>query len=137
MKFSYSKQLVGNGEILFELWRVVYFEDGTEELLCVENYDDRCRWFDICDAHENMGEIDEEQMWEREEYEKVQEAKNMYPAGTRVMAFHMCDMKAPPIGTWGTVTYVDDIGTVHVNWDDGSTYDVVYGYDSVIKEEDL
>ena len=44
---------------------------------------------------------------------------------------------APPAGTCGTVSYVDDIGSIHVNWDTGSTLAIVYGVDSCmrIKEE--
>ena len=35
-------------------------------------------------------------------------------------------------GALGTVTYVDDIGTIHVAWDCGSTLGVVYGVDSCV-----
>jgi len=37
------------------------------------------------------------------------------------------DLKA---GATGTVMHVDDIGTIHVAWDCGSTLGVVYGVDS-------
>jgi len=36
-------------------------------------------------------------------------------------------------GTQGTVIDVDDIGTIHVLWDSGSTLGVVYGEDSCRK----
>ena len=52
-----------------------------------------------------------------------------YPKGTRVELVKMDDAKAPPIGTLGTVTTVDSIGTIHVNWDNGSTLGVVLGED--------
>ena len=39
------------------------------------------------------------------------------------------DMEA---GMLGTVTHVDDIGTIHVAWDCGSTLGVVYGVDACI-----
>jgi hypothetical protein len=41
----------------------------------------------------------------------------------------MDDIQAPPIGTKGTVTGVDDIGSIMVSWDNGSTLHVVYGED--------
>ena len=41
----------------------------------------------------------------------------------------MDDPQAPPIGTKGTVTHVDDIGTIHVAWDNGSSLGVAYGVD--------
>jgi hypothetical protein len=32
-------------------------------------------------------------------------------------------------GTRGTVTFVDDLGTVHVKWDDGGTLGLIAGED--------
>ena len=43
------------------------------------------------------------------------------------------DIMAPPAGTCGTVSYVDDIGSIHVNWDTGSTLAIVYGVDSCMR----
>ena len=53
--------------------------------------------------------------------EKVDFLRKMYLKGTRVELHHMDDPFAPPSGTKGTVTWVDDIGQIHVNWDNGST----------------
>ena len=52
-----------------------------------------------------------------------------YPKGTRVELVKMNDMQAPPLGTQGTVTHVDDIGTIMVDWDNGSKLGVVLGED--------
>ena len=41
----------------------------------------------------------------------------------------MDDVQAPPLGTQGTVTEVDDIGTIMVDWDNGSKLGVVLGED--------
>ncbi|WBW49428.1 DUF4314 domain-containing protein [Peptoniphilus equinus] len=41
----------------------------------------------------------------------------------------MEDIQAPPIGTKGTVRGVDDIGSIMVSWDNGSSLSVVYGED--------
>ena len=35
-----------------------------------------------------------------------------------------------PQGTRGTVTAVDDIGTIHVKWDTGSSLGIAYGVDA-------
>lgn len=56
-----------------------------------------------------------------------------YPVGTRVELVSMDDVQAPPIGTQGTVNGVDDIGSIMVSWDNGSSLSVVYGEDSVRK----
>ena len=60
--------------------------------------------------------------------------KEMYPKGTRVMLDSMDDDPRPvPPGTTGTVIAVDDIGTIHIAWDCGSSLGAVYGEDKVVK----
>lgn len=61
--------------------------------------------------------------------ETVERIRKQYPAGTRVELTHMKDEQAPPIGTTGTVVGVDDIGSIMVQWDNGSSLNVVYGED--------
>ena len=56
-----------------------------------------------------------------------------YPKGSRVELVKMDDIQAPPIGTQGTVTEVDDIGTIMVDWDNGSKLGVVLGEDTCRK----
>ena len=50
---------------------------------------------------------------------KLANLRGRYKPGTRVELIKMDDLQAPPCGTMGTVTYVDDIGTIHVLWDNG------------------
>lgn len=64
---------------------------------------------------------------------EVEWVRKCYPAGTRVVLVRMDDPQAPPVGTKGTVTGVDDIGSIMVNWDNGSGLNVVYGEDIVRK----
>jgi hypothetical protein len=45
----------------------------------------------------------------------------------------MDDGQAPPEGTKGTVMYVDDVGTVHVSWENGSSLGAVLGEDVIRK----
>ena len=63
----------------------------------------------------------------------IQFLKELYPTGTRVKLVEMNDIQAPPIGTLGTVMYVDDIGTIHIKWDNGSTLGAAYPEDRVTK----
>ena len=60
--------------------------------------------------------------------------KAEYPAGTRVELIRMEDeySRLKP-GDKGTVTGVDDIGTIHVSWDCGSSLGIAYGEDSCRK----
>ena len=52
--------------------------------------------------------------------EIVDRLRKEYPAGTRIELLEMDDFQAPPIGTQGTVTGVDDTGSLLVSWDTGS-----------------
>lgn len=59
--------------------------------------------------------------------------RKTYPSGTRVELIEMDDFEAPPIGTRGTVTGVDDTGDLMVHWDNGSGLYVIWGVDVVRK----
>lgn len=59
----------------------------------------------------------------------VQDLHKHFPAGTRVELVQTDDPQAPPIGTKGTVTGVDDTGSILVAWDTGCGLNVVYGVD--------
>ena len=72
--------------------------------------------------------------------EYLKALRERYPAGCRVRLNHMNDpyMGKLTEGELGTVMCVDDIGTIHVSWDCGSSLGVVLGEDSCtrIDEED-
>ena len=63
----------------------------------------------------------------------VESLRKQYPDGTRVELVQMDDVQAPPAGTRGTVTGVDDTGSLMVAWDNGSGLNVIYGEDIVRK----
>ena len=64
----------------------------------------------------------------------VEQLRKSYPQGTRVELINMNDpyTKLKP-GDRGTVSIVDDTGTIFVNWDCGSSLGVVYGEDHIRK----
>ena len=69
---------------------------------------------------------------------QLEQLRKEYPIGTRVELIHMDDpynKKLVP-GCRGTVRWVDDWGTIHVNWDCGSGLGVAYGEDSCRKVDD-
>ena len=70
--------------------------------------------------------------------ETLQRLREEYPAGARVELTRMSDPYNTSLfpGEKGTVISVDDIGTIHVKWDCGSSLGVVYGEDGcrVIKD---
>ncbi len=65
--------------------------------------------------------------------EIVERVRREYPVGTRVELVRMDDVQAPPIGTKGTVTGVDDTASVMVAWDNGSSLHAIYGVDKIRK----
>lgn len=59
----------------------------------------------------------------------VKTLRELYPAGTRIRLLKMDDIQAPPAGTEGTVTFVDDAGTIHMRWNTGSSLGLISGED--------
>ena len=69
--------------------------------------------------------------------ENLVNLKKMYPPGTRIRLIHMGDDEPTPVpdGTTGIVSYVDDVGTIHMTWDNGSSLGLIPDVDlfTVIK----
>ena len=68
--------------------------------------------------------------------EALHALRERFPKGTRVELVQMDDPQAPPIGTKGTVIGVDDIGSIMVRWDNGSSLNIDYGEDICRKVTD-
>jgi hypothetical protein len=60
----------------------------------------------------------------------LEQLRKDFPEGARVRLVEMEDVYAPPAGTLGTVRSVDDAGTIHVSWDNGSSLGLMYGADT-------
>ena len=65
--------------------------------------------------------------------EQVERLRQRYPTGTRIVLHSMDDVQAPPLGTMGTVVYVDDMGLIGIEWDNGSALSLIPGEDSFSK----
>ena len=69
--------------------------------------------------------------------EMLKQIKEYYPPGTRVRLIHMSDPYTNlRQGDQGTVIMVDDIGTIHVNWDRGSMLGIIFGEDECQRIEE-
>ena len=71
---------------------------------------------------------------------RIESIKQRYPEGTRICVDSMGDDPRPiESGTKGTVIWVDDIGTVHCNFDNGRRLGLIVGEDSfhVIQQEEV
>lgn len=64
--------------------------------------------------------------------EQLKALREQYPKGCRVRLNRMDDPYRLDLieGSLGTVRFVDDIGTIHVAWDCGSSLGVVFSEDS-------
>lgn len=61
---------------------------------------------------------------------EVECIKQKYKLGTRVKLIKMYDeLSAIPTGTEGIIESIDDIGTLHINWDNGSSLGLIVGVD--------
>ena len=64
--------------------------------------------------------------------QQVRQLRDFYPEGTKVQLIRMDDPQAPPAGTRGIITRVDDAGNIHVSWDNGSGLSLIPGKDEFI-----
>lgn len=66
--------------------------------------------------------------------EVLKTLREQYPTGTRVELIEMNDpYRNMPPGLKGTVLYVDDAGSIHVNWENGSSLAALHGFDRIRK----
>ena len=69
--------------------------------------------------------------------EELEALREKYPKGCRVELIKMDDpYREMPPGLKGVVTGVDDSGSIHVDWQNGSSLAVVFGEDECRKIED-
>lgn len=68
---------------------------------------------------------------------EVERLRKEYPKGTVIECIEMNDIQAIPSGTLGTVTHVDDSGTIHMSWETGSSLGLIVGEDVFQVKEKL
>lgn len=63
--------------------------------------------------------------------EHIEQLRKMYPAGTKIQLISMRDEKYPVLpGTVGEVTHIDDMGSIHMKWENGSSLALIPEVDS-------
>ena len=62
---------------------------------------------------------------------EVRKIKETYLPGMRIRLLKMDDLQAPSVGTEGTIQGVDDIGSIMVAWDTGSSLNIVLDEDEI------
>jgi len=63
------------------------------------------------------------------DHKKVERLKERYAEGTRIQLIAMSGESDMPSGLIGTVDFVDDIGQLHMKWDNGRSLALVPGED--------
>ena len=98
---------------------------------------------ELYDSKQNIAEQNKEvphmNEWDRL-HRQAQRYREAYPPGTRIMLLSMGNDPNPvESGTRGTVRAVDDIGTLHCDFDNGRSLGVVPGEDSfrMLTDEEL
>ena len=57
--------------------------------------------------------------------------RKQYPVGTKIQLISMRDEKYPILpGTVGVVTHIDDAGSIHMRWENGSSLALIPEIDS-------
>jgi len=65
--------------------------------------------------------------------EALTKLRKQYRPGTRVRLIKMNDPYSHLVpGDEGTVSYIDDIGTIHIKWDKRSSLGIVFGVDKCL-----
>ena len=62
--------------------------------------------------------------------EKVDALRKQYPPGTRIKLEHMDDPYPVEPGTGGTVRFIDDLGSLGIEWDNGRSLSLIPGEDT-------
>ena len=118
-----------------------HFTESTVQVLNTRKNDGSVLYeMELYDSEQNMSEQNKEvpdmNEWDRL-HRQAQRYKEAYPPGTRIMLLGMENDPNPvESGTRGTVRVVDDIGTLHCDFDNGRSLGVVPGEDSFRKLTD-
>ena len=61
----------------------------------------------------------------------LEQLRKQYPKGTKLQMITMRNEKYPgPPGTVGEVTHIDDMGSIHMKWENGSSLAIIPEVDS-------
>lgn len=65
--------------------------------------------------------------------QELEQLRQQYPKGTRLKLIAMEDPQGVPEGTVGEVELVDDIGQIHMKWENGSGLALIPEVDKFIR----
>lgn len=115
------------GQYLYKILLIEFKNKNYEVLILPNNIP---RVVDFEGLENIILSIEKETYKERLTQEEINQIKEKYVAGTKIELIKMYDyINAVPTGIKGKVDHVDDLGTIHVNWENGSTLGLIVGKD--------
>lgn len=85
---------------------------------------------DVSELDDVILTLDKQSQSKNYTQEEIKYIREKYVAGTKIELVKMYDLINPvPQGTKGIVDFVDDIGTIHIKWETGSTLGLTVGID--------
>lgn len=98
--------------------KIIIFPEKVEKIINVNGIDDI------------ILTLDKQSKAKKHTQEEIKYIKKKYVEGTKIELIKMYDLTNPiEEGTKGEVDFVDDIGTIHVSWETGSSLGLVVGTD--------
>ena len=65
--------------------------------------------------------------------QELEQLRQQYPKGTRLKLISMEDPQGVPEGTVGEVELIDDLGQIHMKWENGSGLALIPEVDKFIR----
>lgn len=85
---------------------------------------------DVSELDDVILTLDKQSQSKNYTQEEIKYIREKYVAGTKIELVKMYDLINPVLeGTKGIVDFVDDIGTIHIKWETGSTLGLTVGID--------
>lgn len=139
-KYSNEVSLILDNDLLIIQYMYIFREDrDVYKSIEVKEFEDRfyIRFINekiekiiTLNELENIFEIYKRQTSKRELTQiEINSLKEKYVKGTRIELLKMYDIQEVPPKTKGIVDFVDDIGQIHIQWENGSTLALNVGVD--------
>jgi hypothetical protein len=140
--------IIADGYLTLEYLTDINDEKDIYKTIKIEEFEDKLKLTIYPEKFEKLIDVEEiediililEKQSKKEEHtkEEIKYIKEKYKVGSEIELIKMYDFQAPAPGTKGIIDHIDDIGTLHVKWENGSALGLVVGTDEFkVLEENL
>ena len=116
-------------ENIKEIYKKILVEEEDNKLKILILPEKISKLVDINGLVEIITIIEKQSQSIKHTQDEIKEIKAKYKAGTRIKLIKMYDLYAPPSGIIGVVENVDDIGQIHIKWQNKSGLALIVGLD--------